>query len=461
MEQITLIESKSELLTEARVSLGLVVPLAVAQIAQAAIPVINSVMMGLLGTQNLAAGALGVITFFTVLSVCVGILRAGGAIAAEAFGANNIDRVSRITAQGLWLAAALSLPAMLLFWNCDSILPALGQEESTVVLTKSYLHAFVWGFPAIIGFLYLKQIAAAINFPEFGIVIIVVSLVLNVPVNYVLMFGYLGFPALGLAGIGWGSAFVFWVNLLGAVSLIYFHPNSRDYQLFRYLHQFDKELFVKIFQIGWPMGLQLGMEQGLFTITVMLMGKLGTASLAAHEIAIEASEIFLAISAAFFSATTARVGQMIGEKNTGSVLKAAFVNLALGVLFSFIVALGFNLFASQIAAIYLDINNPDNAVTISKVTLYIKLVGVFQIFYSIQCICMGALLGLQDTRVPMLINLLSFWGVGLGGGYLMGIILGWGGIGLWYGLILSSAISSIFLLVWFYRSADRSLNISM
>ena len=138
MEQITSTEFKSEFLTEARVTLGLAFPLAVAQIAQLAIPVMNSVLMGLLGTSSLAAGALGVITFFTLSSVCVGILKAGGAIAAEAKGANNIDKVSRITAQGLWLAAALSLSAMLLLWNCDSILAALGQQESTVVLTKSY-----------------------------------------------------------------------------------------------------------------------------------------------------------------------------------------------------------------------------------------------------------------------------------------------------------------------------------
>ncbi len=455
MQQITSTEFKSEFLIEARVSLGLAVPLAVAQIAQVAIPVVDSVMMGLLGTSSLAAGALSVITFFTLSFICFGILRAGGAIAAEAFGANNIDKVSRITAQGLWLAAALSLPAMLLLWNCDSILLALGQEESTVVMIKSYLHALVWGFPATVGFFYLKKITTAINFPEFGTVIIVVSMLLNVPVNYVLMFGALGFPALGLAGIGWGTTLVFWVSFLASVSMIYFHPKSRDYKLFHYLHQFDKEIFFKIFQTGWPIGIQLGMEVGLFTVTAMLMGKLGTASLAAHEIAIQTSDIFLAIPGAVSSATTARVGQMMGEKNTGGTLLVAFVNLAIAVLFALVVALGFELFASRIAGIYLDIDNPDNAVAISQATFFLKLAGVYQIFYGIQSICVGANLGLQDTRVPMLINILSFWGVGLGGGYLMGITLGWGGIGLWYGLILAPAISSIFLMVWFYRSACR------
>ena len=455
MEQLTSTEFKSKLLTEARVSLGLAVPLALAQLAEFAIPMINSVMMGSLGTQNLAAGALGIVIFLTLSSICIGILTAGGALAAEAFGANNMDRVSRINCQGLWLAAALSLAAMFLLWNCDYILPALGQEESNVLLTKSYLHALVWGLPAVVGFIYLKQIATSINFPQFGMVIIIVSLLLNIPLNYVLMFGSLGFPALGLAGISWGTTLVCWVSFLASVILIYFHPKSRDYKLFRYLNEFDQELFGKIFQIGWPTGIQLGIELGLFTVTAMLMGKLGTASLAAHEIALQASGIFSAIPLAISYTVTARVGQMLGEKNHEGVIRTTFVNVSLSALFAFVVAIGFELFSQPIATLYLDINNPDNAVAITQAINFLKLVGVYQIFYSIQRIAVGALLGLQDTRVPMIINTLSFWGVGLGGGYLMGITLGWGGTGLWYGLIMAPAISSIILVGRFYLRAKK------
>lgn len=455
MEQITSTEFKSELLTEARASLGLALPLAIARIAESSLPVMNSVMMGWLGTQSLASGAFGVVTFLTLLSVCVGILSAGGALAAEAKGSKNIDRVSRVTCQGLWLTVAISLPAMLLLWNCDSILPLLGQEESNVLLTKSYLHALVWGLPAVVGFLYLKYIAAAINFPQFGMVIIVVSLLLNVPVNYVLMFGYLGFPALGLAGVGWGTTLVYWASFLASASLIYFHPNTKDYKLFRYLHQFDRELFVKIFQVGWPMGFQAGMELGVFTVTAMLMVKLGTSTLAAHEIALQTLNLVLPIPIAFSSATTVRVGQIMGEKNTELLFRAAFVNLAFSILFGLIVAPGFELFASSIAAIYLDIDNPDNTVAISQAIFFIKLAGVFQIFYSIRCICVGSLLGLQDTKVIMLINILSGCGVGLGGGYLMGMTLGWGGIGLWYGLIMAPVIASLILGVRFYLKVKK------
>lgn len=451
IHQVTSTEFKSELQTEALASLGLAVPLVVAQLAETGILVVNSVMMGLLGTQNLAAGALGTVTFITLLSICVGILTAGGALAAEAKGAKNIDILSRITCQGLWLAAAISLPAMFLLWNCDSIALLFGQEKSNILLTTSYLHAIVWGLPAAVGFFYLKEIAVAINFTQFGTVIIVAFLLLSVPVNYVLMFGLLGFPILGLAGIGWGTTLIYWVSFLASVIMIHFHPNAKDYKLFQYLYQFNKEVLVKIFLNGWPTGVQLGMQLGMFTITALFMGNLGTAVLAGHEIAIETSDIFMISAAAISYTTASRVGQMMGEKNREGIIRAAYVNVAFSILFTLVVAICFDLFAERIVAIYLDINDPNNTEAISQAINFLKLAGVYQIFYSTQAIWCGALQGLQDTRIPMLINILIFWGVGLGGGYLMAITLGWEGIGFWYGLILAPAISSVVLMIRFYQ----------
>ncbi len=203
------------------------------------------------------------------------------------------------------------------------------------------------------------------------------------------------------------------------------------------------------------MGFQTGMQLGVFTVTAMLMAKLGTSSLAAHEIALQTLNIVLPIPMAFSAATTVRVGQIMGEKNTELLFRAAFVNLAFIIFFGLVVAPGFELFASSIAAIYLDIDNPDNAVAIIQAILFIKLAGVFQVFHSIRCICVGSLLGLQDTKVIMLINILSGCGVGLGGGYLMGMTLGWGGTGLWYGLIMAPVIASLILGVRFYLKVKK------
>lgn len=291
LTQITSALYQSELISEARVSLKLAVPLVLSQMCETGMNTVNVVMMGLLGTQVLAGGALGAIAFLTLLFTCYGILSAGGALAAEAFGANKIDRVSRIACQEIWLAAAMSLPAMVLLWQCDSILLLLGQQQSNVLLTKIYLRSIILGFPAALGILVLKDIASAVNVPRLITVIMVAGLILNAPADYVLMFGKFGFPSLGLAGIGWGSALVFWVIFIAGAVVLSFHPKVRDYKLFRYLHKFDRETFVKIFQTGWPIGLQWAAETALLNVTAWLAGYLGTVTLAAHEIAIQTAEI--------------------------------------------------------------------------------------------------------------------------------------------------------------------------
>ncbi len=450
LAEITSTGYKSELISEARVSLQLAIPLVISQMCGTGIYTVNVVMMGLLGTQVLAGGALGAIAFLTLLPTCYGILLSGGSLAAEAFGANNIDRVSRIASGQIWLVVALSLPAMLLLWHGDTILLLLDQQPSNVLLAKIYLQSIVWGFPAALGILVLKDIASAVNVPRSITVIMLAGLILNAPADYVLMFGKFGLPQLGLAGIGWASTLVFWLTFIAGFILLIFSPTIRDYQLFRYLHQFDKQTFVKIFQTGWPIGLQWGAETTILSVSAGLAGYLGTVTLAAHEIAVQTAEIAMVLPLGIVNVAVTRVGQTMGEKNPVGARRAALIGMTIGGIFSSAVALIFWLFPYQIAGIYLDINNPENIEAVKTATTFLVLAGLFQIFYSVQAIAVGALVGLQDTLVPVLMNLVC-WGIGLTGSYFMGIILGWGGIGIWLGMVLSSLLSGVILMVRFYQ----------
>ena len=316
LAEITSTGYKSELISEARVSLQLAIPLVISQMCETSIYTVNAVMMGLLGTQVLAAGALGSLAFLNLLFTCYGITSAGGAQAAEAFGANKIDQVSRIACGQIWLAVALSLPAMLLLWHGDTILLLLGQQESNVLLAKIYLHSIVWGFPAALGILILRGIASAVNVPQLMTVIMLAGLILNAAADYVLMFGKFGLPQLGLAGIGWATALVFWVSFIAGVILLIFSPKVKDYQLLGNLHQFDKQTFVKIFQTGWPMGLQWAAETALLNVTAWLAGYLGTVTLAAHEIAFQTAEMAMVIPLGVGNVAITRVGQTMGEKKS-------------------------------------------------------------------------------------------------------------------------------------------------
>jgi MATE family multidrug resistance protein len=450
LAEITSTGYKSAIISEARVSLQLAIPLVISQMCETGIYTVNAVMMGLLGTQVLAAGTLGSLAFLNFLFTCYGITSAGGAQAAEAFGANKIDQVSRIASGQIWLAVALSLPAMLLLWHGDTILLLLGQQESTVLLAKIYLQTIVWGFPAALGLLILRGIGSAVNVPQLMTVIMLAGLILNAAADYVLMFGKFGLPQLGLVGIGWATVLVFWVSFIAGVILLIFSPKVRDYQLFRYMHQFDKQTFVKIFQTGWPMGIQWASETSLLNVTAWLAGYLGTVTLAAHEIAAQTAEMAMVIPLGVGNVAVTRVAQTLGEKKPLGARRAASIGITTGAIFASAAALIFWLLPYQIAGIYLNINNPENIEAIHTATSFLALSGLFQIFYSIQMITVGALIGLQDTFVPVLMNLVV-WVLGLAGSYFMAIILGWGGIGIWLGMVLSPLLSGVILMVRFYQ----------
>lgn len=441
---------KSELRLEVQASLQLAVPLVIAQLLEAGIPLLDGVMMGLLGSQALAAGALGAVTFSTLVTVCRSMLSAVGMIAANAFGEGNIDQVSRATSQGLWLAAVLSLPMMFIIWHFDSILLLTGQEESNVLLAKTYLHAIVWGFPAAIGFSIFKEVGSALNRPQFLTVITVAGLVLNAAANYVLMFGKFGLPALGLAGIGWASTLVLWLSFIAVAGWIGFHSHFRDYQLYRSLHQFDKEMFVDIFQTGWFLGLQYGSEVGVFTATALMMGWFGTATLAAHEIAVETENFVDTVSIGIAYAVTMRVGQLNGQNDPKGASRAGFVGIALVAPFVSAVALVFWLFPNSIVAMYLGSSNLDNVEVVKTAISFLSIAAIVQFLYGFQTVAAYALVGLKDIQMPLLITLFAHWGIGLSGGYLMAFTLGWGGIGLWLGLALGLLMTTVLLTWRFY-----------
>lgn len=451
--------SRSKFLSEVRATLQLAVPLGGIQFAQAAVSFINTVMMGLLGIQSLAAGALGVITFYTLTVICTGIVEGGSPLAAEAFGAGKIERISRLLAQGLWLVAVLCLPMMLLTWHLDSILTLLGQEESTVALARTYLRAIVWGFPAAIGFFTLKEVATAVNRPQLMSAIALTSIPLNITANYLLIFGHLGLPALGLAGIGWASTLVFWVNFLAAAAILGFHPWFREYKLFGSLG-FDREIFAELWQNGWPIGLEYGSTLFLFTFIALLSGYMGTTVLATNEIIVQTIDICLIVPIAISYAATTRVGQKIGQNDPTGAKIAAFATITIGVVAMSMIAVALWLFPEQIAGVYLNGSDPNNALVIQSAIPVLRIAALFLIVYGLNLIAMALLMGIKDTRLPLLIDITINWCVGIGSGYLLCFYLNMGSIGLWFGLTIGTTLATVFLISRFYLSISKIIQSS-
>ncbi|WP_204105317.1 MULTISPECIES: MATE family efflux transporter [Spirulina sp. CCY15215] len=440
---------QSKLFSELRLLLNLAIPLSASQLIQASISTVDTIMMGMLGSQILAAGALGAISFYTLTFTCYGLIRSLNVFVAEAFGAKDVEKIPRIVAQGFWLAGFLCLPIMLLLWYAPTLLLWIGQKAAIVALAQIYFHAIVWSIPAILSLYIMEQVASALNIPKIVTTIMFCGAIVNGIADYGLIFGSWGLPTLGIAGVGWASTIVFWLMAIAAIAIIRYQ--LRDYRIFSEILHFDRQLFGEILQIGWPVSLQNAADLGLPTVTTLLMGYLGAATLSANEIAFQTNEILFLIPVGLSYALTIRVSQSSGEKKWDNIPRVVGIGVAIAILVSGLASLGLGFFPDRFIWIYLDLNDPANLETVAIARLLLPVTAVFQFVFSLNLIANGILLGLKDTRIPMFINLLSYWVIGAVSAYILGFILGRGIYGFWWGLTLGWTMATIFLGIRFYQ----------
>jgi multidrug resistance protein, MATE family len=434
------------LISEVRASLFLALPLAGAQMAQSAIAFTDTAMMGQLGNQILAAGGLGAMSFSTLVIIGSGLVSAASPLAAQAHGAGQPQQVGQVVRQGFWLAILLTIPVALLIWNAQPLLQRLGQQAD-LEQTERYLRAVVWGYLPALGFFILKDFVSAISKPRSVIIITLISVPLNILGNYVLMYGKFGLPALGLAGIGWSSAIVLWSMFLSLALYIRLHPAFVHYGIFRGFPKFYPPLIQELIHIGLPISIIVFVETGLFAVTTLLIGQIGAAPLAAHQIALETAGVTFRIPLGIAFATTIRVGQLIGQNNPRGARFAGFVGIALGMVFMMGMGALIWTIPGAIVGLFLDVRDPENAAVVPLAQVLLGIAAAFQIFDGIQVIAAAALRGVKDTRVPMLIGIFAYWGMGLTSGYFLGMVLGLGAVGLWWGLALGLAVAAI-VLTW-------------
>ena len=430
-------------------------PVVAAQLGQMSMGFIDTVMVGRLGPEALAGVALGNTTFFFVWVVCMGVVVAVGPMVSQAFGAGTHDAIGRSVRQGLWLGVALAVPAFLLLWNVAPLWRVLGQVEATVVAAQAYLRAIVWGFLPFVWFVALRSFVEAVSRPWPVTFITFVGVGLNIAANYVLMFGKLGFPALGLVGTGWASTLVFWVLFLLLLGYVQAVPRFRPYRLFARLGTPDPQVFRELFRIGWPIGISYGIEAGLFTTTALLIGTLGAVPLAAHQVAIQCAAFTFMVPLGIGIATSVRVGQAVGRADAERARWAGYLGVLLAGLFMTAMAVLFWTAPRAIIALYLDLSDPANAAVVRLAVTLLGVAAVFQFFDGVQVAANGALRGLKDTRVPMLLAFVSYWILGLAAGVGLGFGAGQGTVGLWWGLVLGLAAAAVLLSVRFHRRARR------
>ena len=436
---------------ELRDTLWLAGPVVAAQLAQISMGFVDTVMVGRLGQEALAGVALGNTAFFFGLIVCLGVVQAVGPMVSQAHGAGEHEPVERSVRQGLWLGVVLAVPAVFILWNIAPVLRAAGQPASAVDAAEGYLHAILCGFLPALWFMALRSFVEGLARPLPITIITLIGVALNIGANYVLMFGPWGLPALGLVGTGWASTLVYWTLFaMLALFVVRIEPFA-NYQIFGGLRTPDLTYFRELVRIGWPIGVSSGIEAGLFMITALMVGVLGTVPLAAHQIALQCAAFTFMVPVGVGIAGSVRVGQAVGRGRPEAARRAGYASMLLAGLFMVGAAVLFWTAPRAIVRLYIDPALPNNEDVAALAVSLLSVAALFQVFDGVQVAAMGALRGLKDTRIPMLIALFTYWGIGLSTGYVLGLWWGMGAEGLWWGLVVGLAAAALLLFVRFHR----------
>jgi len=439
--------------TEFKAFLKLAIPLASAQVAQVATGFVDTVMMGHLGQEVLAAGALASTTFFACVVTTSGAVMGVSPLAAEAYGAGNKTRIEQVTRQGLWLSLLLTIPVMAALSHLYVFMGQLGLTETTVELASAYLDIVLWGlFPAL-GFAMLRGVASALSQAQPIMIIVVAGTVFNVLANYVLGFGKFGFPRLELSGLALGSVLTLWGMFLALIVYLSRHQQFRTYQFFRYLRKFKLGMLWELLKLGIPIGVFYALEIGVYTVVSYLIGTLGTNELAAYQIAFQTTNLLFMVPLGMSFAATARVGLWLGQKSSAGMQRAGLTSIVTGAVWTAVVAIALLAFPQQIIGLYIDIGAPQNQTVVALATSMLRIAAVSHLFDGVQKVAYGALQGLQDTRTPTVFSFLAYWCIGLTSGYWLAFKQGLGSIGFWIGLLIAVTISSAFFVLRFQRLA--------
>ncbi len=421
----------------------LAVPLVLAQLAQNSMGFIDTVMVGRLGLEALAAIALGNTLFFMVLLILMAVLLSVGPFVAQAHGANDPEEAARAVGQGLWLALGLSFPGILLFMAGEQLLLWTGQEAATAAAAGDYLRVMAIGFPATLVLTALRGFLEGNGDTRPIMVVSVLGVGLNVLGNDLLMFGRWGLPELGLVGTAWASAFAYYFMAAGlAVFIAWGYPKHR---VFRRLGRPDFTMMTALLRVGWPIGLTLGFETGLFSLTALLMGQFGSAALAGHQIAMQSASATFMVPLGVGIATSVRVGQAMGRRDFEGLRTSAYLGIALGGSFMLLSAVVFWTVPGAIIGLYLGAGAADSAAMVFA-QQFLVVAALFQVVDGLQAVAVGSLRGLKDTRVPMVLTLVAYWLLGVPFGLVLTFVAGLGPIGLWYGMLAGLTAAAVMLL---------------
>ncbi|RDJ23119.1 MATE family efflux transporter [Bosea caraganae] len=431
-------------------------PMVLTNVAQTAMTATDVVMMGHLGPDALAAGALGANLYMAVLVFGIGVMGAVAPMLSIELGSNRhaVREVRRTVRQGFWAALTLVGPMWLLLWQAEAFLLLMRQDPALSRAAASYVHTLQWSLLPFFCYLVLRGFLAALQRPFWALVVVLLAVAFNVFANWLLMFGRLGFPALGLPGSGIATSLSSTLMFLGLVLLVVLDRRFRRFRLFGRFWVPDWPRYRAFWRLGLPIGVAVAFEVLIFSGAAFLMGLIGTTSLAAHAIAIQIASLTFMVPLGIGQAGTVRVGRAFGSGDREGIARAGATALFLSTVFMALMALVMLVAPQLLIGPFLDAEKPGAEAVAELATRFLVFAAIFQIVDGAQVIGASILRGLGDTRVPMILAGIGYWGLGLPLSAALGFWTPLAGSGIWIGLAIGLAVVAV-LMLWRWALRER------
>ncbi|CCF09882.1 MATE efflux family protein [Pantoea ananatis LMG 5342] len=441
-------------LTEARQLLALAIPVILAQVAQTAMGFVDTIMAGAVSATDMAAVAVGTSIWLPAILFGHGVLLALTPTIAQLNGSGRRERIAEQLRQGFWLAFFLSLLIMLVLWNAGYVIRSMHDIDPLLAeKAEGYLHALLFGAPGYLFFQVMRNQCEGLSKTKPAMVLGFLGLMLNIPLNYIFIYGHFGMPALGGVGCGVATASVYWAMFFCMRFWVRRMRSMRDIRVESRWSAPSRVILQRLTGLGLPVALALFFEVTLFAVVALLVSPLGIVNVAGHQIALNFSSLMFVLPLSMGVAATIRVGYRLGQASTEQARVAAWTAQGVGVSMAVITAIFTVTFRHQIAQLY-----NDNPAVVTLAAQLMMLAAIYQISDSIQVIGSGILRGYKDTRSIFFITFIAYWLLGLPSGYILAltdwVVPRMGPAGFWCGFIVGLTSAAVMML-WRVRRLQQ------
>lgn len=445
--------------SEINKTLSISTPLVSAQLVYASSGFLGTAMVAHLGQDALAASVLVSMIWMSLSVMFFGILNAVSVLVSHQYGAKNYPVISNIMGQSFLVGVVIALMINTVMFTIPYFISFSGQPKHVLDLARTYTYSLMWQIPALILLVIIEQFLAGVNRAKLVLRISLMVVPIEIPLIYILVFGKLGMPACGIAGIGYAFAITYTLTL---ITLILYLTKSRQYKqfgIFSRIYAWNWHYIREIISIGIPMGFMYLIEVCAFAVVTFWIGRFGTTMLAGHQIVFQFFSFAITLVFAMSQAVTVRVGHSVGEEDRTAVQYASYAGMLINFFVVIFISSAFYFAPGLLLSLDMDVHAQKNIELFNDASSLLSIAAVLLIFDNFRIIGFGALRGLKDTRFPMYASMIAFWVIGLTAGYLFGFLYHFGANGVWWGMTLGIAVGALIVLTrlhYLLRHVDLS-----